>query len=211
MNHVTIKTKQGKKLTVLRSISVTNGALLEHCRQYGPGVYVASWPVQQNAGEGKPRIKREMSKDVFVYDDDCAEIPFSPPVPGERAGGVNVVMPRQDFEGLRSVMAETVERIVSPLSGLLGEMKTRLDALEAADDEEPEDDDDDEEEDPDFMAEILQSLRKPEYGELMAALFMPTPDEVKFEQIRGALEKNPGIASGVVIDILQVALRRFSV
>lgn len=205
MNHVTIKREHGKKLAVLRSISVTNQALLDYCRQHGPGVYIASWPVQQNAGKGKPRIKREVSKKVFVYEDDCQEIPIATDRPGER-GGVTVVTPRQDIESLRAVMADTVTEIVKPLSGMLADMKTRLEALEdQEDEEEPE-----EPEEPDFMADIMQAMRKPEYAELTAALFMPTTDDVKFAQIDKALQNRPEIAHAAVMDVLQIVLKRFA-
>jgi len=208
MNHVTIKRENGKKLTTLRSISVTNGALLDHCKQYGPGVYIASWPVQQNAGKGKPRIKREVSKKVFVYDDDCPELPAERQQL-ERAG-VNVVMPRNDLEGMRAVLSETVLQVVQPLSGLMADLKSRLEALEEEDDEEEETEDDEEEEEPDFLTEVLAAMRRPEYAEVTAALFMPTPDDVKFAQIKGALEKNPNLAMTAVMDIVQIVLKKVS-
>jgi len=207
MKNVTIKAENGKKLGVYRRLSISQKALLEHCKQYGPGIYYAVWPVGENQGDGKPRKLREETRKIYVYADDCDELATEPT---DRAG--LTVVNRIVREPASPQRAALPDDFFAQQRALIDSVRALVDKVTGDDDEEEEFDDDEEEFDdddetqPDFMEKAMLLLAQPKYGDLAMALFSPVDDERKQAMIGQAFADKPDLAQSLLSDGVTLVL-----
>lgn len=203
MKNVQIKRKGGAILGTFRRLSVTNKDLEAHCSQYGPGVYVASWQITRNQGDGKPRKVERIDKDVFVYADDAQHGAVAPQVVTERAG-LSVYMPQtpQRYDEVSRAFKESMQEMTKTMVDLLKPIADRVANLE----EEFEDDEEEEEPESDPLAKFIELARQPKYSAVGLALMSPGEDESKFAQLDQIFQQNPGLMQELIFDVLQIVM-----
>lgn len=205
MKNVQIKRKGGAVLGTFRRLSVTNKDLEAHCAQYGPGVYVASWQITRNQGDGKPRKVERIDKDVFVYADDAHNGAVAPQVVAERAG-LSVYMPQTPgrLDDVSRAFKESMQEMTKTMVDLLKPIADRVATLEEEFDDEEEEEEDEPESDP--LAKFIELARSPKYAAVGLALMSPGEDETKFAQLDQIFQQNPGLMQQLIFDVLQIVM-----
>jgi len=206
MKNVQIKRKGGAILGTFRRLSVTNKDLEAHCAQYGPGVYVASWQITRNQGDGKPRKVERIDKDVFVYADDMPGGAVAPQVVAERAG-LSVYMPQnpQRLDEVSRAFKESMQEMTQTMVQLLKPIADRVASLEEIAEEE-EEEEEEEDQEPDPLAKFIELARRPKYAAVGLALMSPGQDETKFAQLDQIFQQNPGLMQELIFDVLQIIM-----
>lgn len=206
MRNVQIKRKGGPILGTYRRLSVTSRDLEAHCAQFGPGVYVATWQVTRNQGDGKPRKIEKIDKDVYVYADDTPGGPVAPAVVAERQG-LSVYMPQAAgrYDEVARSFRESMQEMTKTMADLIKPIADRVAALESDEEDDDEEEDEDEKQ-PDPLAKFIELARHPKYAAVGVALMSPMADEQKFAQLDAIFQQNPALMQELIFDVLQIVM-----
>ena len=218
MKNVTIRRQNGPILGTFRSLPITNKVLEEKCSAFGPGVYVASWPNQENLGDGKKRKSTELSKKIYVYaDGDFMPTRNTAESTQPLAGLTTLNYQRQQIDQLdqlRRLFEDGAEKVTRPVVEKVDALTHRLSIIEslmpnAENIAEPEEEEEEEEEDSALLEQLFTLARQPKYAQLSGVLFSLGDDQEKFRQIDNLMQGNPQLMHELIMDLIGVAIKAF--
>ena len=218
MKNVTIRRQNGPILGTFRSLPITNKVLEEKCAAFGAGVYVASWPNQENIGDGKKRKSTELSKKIYVYaDGDFMPTRNAGEQAQPMAGLTTLGYQRQQIDQidqLRKLFEDGAEKVTRPVVEKVDALTHRLSIIEAlmpnADNiAEAEEEEEEEEEEIAMLEKLFTLARQPKYAQLSGVLFSLGDDQEKFRQIDQIMQSNPALMHELIMDLINLAINAF--